>query len=191
MQCRGSTKEMSTHERNSSFFLCVWGLTLQGLLLTVRSRCVLMLVTCVSRLCCLSGRRRGLTLAESPGVVDVLLAHVTRSSPLEAPIGEDVTSCLGELQTTRWREHRTAYINIIFHIHFFFLPMPLRNILLSLRLDGMKICTYGRCCCDVFGLYSCLTCLSAFESSFIIPATGVYSHCLWPDSRAYIGDTPA
>lgn len=30
-------------------------------------------------------------------------------------------------------------------------------ILLSLRLDGMKICTYGRCCCDVFGLYSSLT----------------------------------
>lgn len=110
MQCRGSTKEMSTHERNSCFFLCVGGLTLQGLLLTVRSRCVLMLVTCVSRLCCLSGRRRGLTLAESPRVVDVLLAHVTRSSPLEAPIGEDVTSCLGELQTTRWREHRTPYM---------------------------------------------------------------------------------
>lgn len=43
--------------------------------------------------------RRGLTFAESPGVVDVLLAHIAHSFPLEGLLCEGVAPCLGELQT--------------------------------------------------------------------------------------------
>lgn len=53
------------------------------------------------RVCRLTRLRRGLTLAESPGVVDVLLAHIAHSFPLEALLCEGVAPCFGELQTHR------------------------------------------------------------------------------------------
>lgn len=52
------------------------------------------LVTCFSGGC-------GLTFAESPGVVDVMLAHAAHTFPLEAPLCEDVAACFGELHAHR------------------------------------------------------------------------------------------
>lgn len=51
--------------------------------------------------CWLTWLRCGLTLAESPGVVDVLLAHITHLSPLEALLREDMAPCCSELRTHR------------------------------------------------------------------------------------------
>lgn len=51
--------------------------------------------------CCLTWLRCGLTPAESPGVVDVLLAHITQPSPPEALLCEGVAPGFGELQTRR------------------------------------------------------------------------------------------
>lgn len=49
--------------------------------------------------CCLTWMRRGLTLAESPRVVNVLLAHIAHTFPLEALLREGVTSRSGKLRT--------------------------------------------------------------------------------------------
>lgn len=43
----------------------------------------------------------GLTLAESPQVVNALLAHITHLSPLEALLGEGVIPSFGKLQADR------------------------------------------------------------------------------------------
>lgn len=45
------------------------------------------------------GMRRGLTLAENPWVVNVLLAHIAHTFPLEALLREGVTSRSGKLHT--------------------------------------------------------------------------------------------
>lgn len=57
--------------------------------------CVCFQLPNVTRLSC------GLTLAESPQVVNALLAHITHLSPLEAPLGEGVIPSFGKLQADR------------------------------------------------------------------------------------------
>lgn len=67
----------------------------------VRSRCVSMPVIWVSGSALLTWLRCGLTLAESPRAVDVLLAHITRTSPLEALLRKGMAPCFGKLQHTQ------------------------------------------------------------------------------------------
>lgn len=78
--------------------------------------------------CCLTWLRRGLTLAESPGVVDVLLAHITHSSPPEALLREGMAPCFSELQRHRGVQSDHSHNNKIIELVTINVPEVIINV---------------------------------------------------------------
>ena len=113
MSCELQSCTLQTVERTqrwgACFKICQTALKKTKRERIVRSRCVSMLGTCVCGSALLTWLRCGLTLAESPGVVDVLLAYIAHASLLEALLCEGVAPCFGKLQTHRGVESDHLY----------------------------------------------------------------------------------